>query len=985
MEVLGALASSLQIVSLCGEVTLTIIRWIEAVKTVDERIDAFVSEVGTLRMTYESLSRSLKDPSMLEAARITNRDVGGHLWTQMSRTLRDCEATMNSITAILRKIQSSNSVLRPVMKQLRESLHTGDLSRLREQVIMFNSSLQLPMQMMTLTIQLRQHEMTTAHQLHLNEQLALLSKGIERIQQMSKAMIAPRRSESFGGSTRVDDSSSNKAWFENMEDYVGTAKKFLESASVAASSLSASSVNNPDDDSHTAYEGRRGSSFVPLSLQKLKSIGTYVEDLVPPPDSGAGSGTPLPSDDHSDTELRHATLYDSDEEADDIDLQLLQALLQNGGTELARSNYAGAEENYREALLVSQNNSFTEQTACSTADIALMLADCLVKQEKYDDTIELLRPLAGFMTSPDDNPQSSGISTLSSSQVDTDKGQMLAANHLLGKTYLQKGNYNSAEKCCVLAFKGRKKLLGESHPKTIESIHLVIEMYKAKGQNARAEAHRIFLKPVDAIHAAAPRSISSSTPSPSSSDPISIPHSGSPVRSRRSNFNFTSPFRRAEKFGTPPTSMPTGNGPQMASSPHRMGDEFHHLSISSNDTSCLHIDSDNAHQIRRRTANSNSSSADLPNLTSGGNPTSQQLTHQRIQSFISKTPTIYASMSPAEMEQRFLEVSMFGKQGKTNKAVENGMSLLQQYDPKSSILIHRTSELKDTIKRSKAKGLAGTGYGFAPLHFFCSLKYEASMEVDILLRHNADPNAVAYKAGYGKTDPFVPLSLAVDRGHANIVRLLLERGATWQAERMRTGSRFRVERDGMHPLLQACQKSYVNIVDVFLEHDVALTEDLFPRQSWHGNSLLHEASYRCDLELVRLIMKHARRKGLLYDSNYTFIGNPSQQDEFGMTPIMHAVDMRDYSEKLRAAKSRDRIACLRLLLELDGDTGRAAGESTASSRSRRNSPGTLATGLHIQDKKGNTVYWYADEARGGDAELTAFLDEQSQRSRLIDI
>lgn len=995
MEVVGALASSLQIVSQCGQVTMTIIRWVESVRTVDERINGFLQEVTTLRTTYESLSQSLKDPSILEAARITNRDVGGHLWTQVSRTLQDCEKTMLSIINVLGRIQSSSRLLKSVVKQLRESLNTGELVRLRDQVIMFNSSLQLPMQMITLTLQLRQQEMTVAHQLQINEQLTSLRRGIERVEQISRGLAVPQRSNSVGGSTLVTSLTADKLWVDNMEDYVVTAKKFLDSASVAASTLSTPSTKQYDDDTPLAGGARRGSAFVPLTQQKMKSINLYVDDLP----TGSGTASPLPSDMQSETGTTHNVAYDSDD--DDVDFQLLQALLQNGHAAVDKANFASAEDNYREALSLSQSNNFGSRTACSTPDITLMLSECLTRQDKYDEAITLLEPLTTQTSAESDNARSSAISDASQPLWIADKGQSLSANHLLGEIFLKKSEFAKAEIHSVKAFKGRKRHFGESHPKTIESVTLVIAMYKAKGQNARADAHKIFLKPVQTTDETQlldlrPKPIK--MPSPTPADHTNSHGETSPSRPRRPTFNFTSPFKRSERPEVPPTSIPMSRANNFSgSSSYLVADEANPLSTSPHDTSSLHI-SVSAKQTEKQVRKYSSNSIGSHGIGSHGYvhrwPTTASDTvdqtptsHQRTRSSLSRAPTIYAGLAPSEMEQIFLDISNLCKDGKASKAGDKGIQFLQKYDPESMIMVHRAAELEKNIKKSKTKGLAGTGNGFAPLHFFCSMRYEPLTEIGILLQQEADPNAIAYKAGYGKVDPFTPLSLAVDRGHQNIVKMLLEKGATWDLNAITTGHRFNADRDSIHPLLQACAKGHVGIVELLLDHNMQLIEEVFPRMSWHGNSLLHEACFRCDTDMVEFLTSYARRNGAINNSGYSFIGRPGQQDTFGVTPIMYAVDLRDSTDlKFKARKLRNRIACLKLLLE-EGLSIRTKDDETDGvfiDSPKINSPGRVAMDLYIEDKKGNTVFWYAQDAIGGDAELRAFLDEQSQKSRLID-
>ena len=1001
MEVVGAIASSLQIVSQCTQVTVTIIKWVESVKTVDDRINSFVKEVDTLRATYESLNQTLRDPSMLEAARHTNRDAGGHLWSQMSRTLRDCEGTMVGITNILRRIQDASGVFRSVIKQLKEELTRGELVRLREQVVLFNSSLQLPMQMMTLTMQLRQQEITTVHQFHLNEQLTSLRKGIYRIEQMSKGLMTPNRQASLGGSTLVGESTTDKAWFDNMESYVETAKKFLDSASVVASTLSAPSVEGGPA---TTDLPRRGSNFVPLTHQKFNSISMYV-DQVP---TESTTDTPLASDAQSMVEPSHAMLDDSDD--DDVDLQLLQTLLHNGHAALDEGDFAAAEDNYREALAISQGSDFGPRIACSTGDICLMLGECLVKHNKYDEAISLLQPLASQSSVRTDLPQASSASVLSSGPRTLDKGQAFSANHLLGEVYLKKSDYVHAETHAVQAFRGRKRLLGESHRKTIESVNLVIDMYKAKGQSARGEAYKIFLKPAQPATESPSFGLApttSASPPPSAAEPISIPIESSTQRQqRRPTFSITSHFKstsRTERGDRPqppiafsrsgwiPPQSTSGRKPRsqhqgvLSASPVMTAEPIQ-MSMSPNETVFSHTSPGRTSQTRKASTNSNGSDPYATVARWGTNDIVDQYmgAHEGQRNSLTKAPTFSARMSRPQMEAKFAEIA---KQCRDEKSSKDGIQLLKLYDPELAILIYRTSELKANMKASTIKGLAGTGHGYSPLHFFCSLRFEPIAEIEILLELGADVNAVAYKAGYGKTDPFTPLSLAVERGHHNIVRLLLAYGAVCKSEAHST-SLNHADRYAMHPLLVACSKGFVDVVELLLEHGVHLNEEDFPRQAWHGNSLLHEACFRCDLSTVDLLMAFARRKGMLNRSAYSFIGRPGQQDFFGVTPIMYAVDMRDtHDAKLKAHKLRNRLICLKLLLGCNDDvrTRETDNGEVVVDHPEADSANRFVMDLHIEDNKGHTVSWYAAESVGEDAELKAFLDEQSRSSRLIDI
>lgn len=993
MEVVGALASSLQIVSQCTQVTITIIKWIEQVRTVDERIESFVHEVNTLRTTYEAMRCTLNDPALKEASKIADTDGGGHLWSQFRTTLYDCERTILAIVNVLRRIHANKSAFRPVIKQLRENLSSGELCRLREQVIMFHTTLQLPMQMLTLTTQLRQNEMTASLQMQISEQFSILRAGIERVERISHGLRNPQKKASLGGETIVGDPTHDKTYFENIDNYVGTAKKFLDSATVVAStkSLSAPSIRPYEEDISLVEGERRGSAFAPLSVPKFQSITQYVDDL---PLAGPAM-TPLVSETESVLDHAQSHVDESDDEDDEVDYQVLRHLLDQAHIELEQGNYAAGEDNLRSALPIAQRNNFASRTAVFPIDIELMLGECLVRQEKLDEAINILVPITEQAHARNITPQSSAASTFSHAAAGS-KGQALSAHHLLGEAYLQQPDLIHAETHALQAFKGRKKLLGNGHPKTLESVELVIKMYTAKGQKPLADAHRQFLKPALAVQEArtAPLSPSSSnTSSPPPAEPLGIAIESPPTRARRQPFR--SMFGRSERHEQPPTSMPisrSGSGP----SPFLIAEEFNQLSTSPHDTSSLHRGSEAASLSRPQRRQSSISTDSQPNLQRHVTTSdiaalnmSFSMSHQRSGSALSKAPTLYAGMSHKEMQEKFDEVAAKCREAKHTKAADLGKTILRRYDPESAIFVHREAELERNIKKSGKLGLAGTGCGFAPLHFFCSLKFEAVQEIEILLQQGADVNAVAYKAGFGRMGGFTSLHLAIGRGHKQIVDILLRYGATWNPEILQNGQDYNVDRDQWNPLLLACYQGRTEMVKSLLEHGMQVKEDEFPQKSWHGNSLLHEAAFKCDLDMVKLLMRMSHQHGNI-SSGYSFIGRPGQIDGFGMTPLMHAIDLRDAKDqKLVIRKLNHRVACLKIMLDderhLECHTEDTGSDEVVVDHPRRPSAGRSARDLQVRDKKDNDIYWYADESRGGDDTLRAYLHEQSRKSHLIDL
>jgi ankyrin repeat protein len=91
--------------------------------------------------------------------------------------------------------------------------------------------------------------------------------------------------------------------------------------------------------------------------------------------------------------------------------------------------------------------------------------------------------------------------------------------------------------------------------------------------------------------------------------------------------------------------------------------------------------------------------------------------------------------------------------------------------------------------------------GWTPLTLACAAGHQAAF--DLLLQHNADPNAV------GPAQPVYPLHAAVNHGRIQMAQALLARGANvnQQGEKQIT------------PLHLAAWRSHAALIQILLEHD----------------------------------------------------------------------------------------------------------------------------------------------------------------------
>lgn len=341
---------------------------------------------------------------------------------------------------------------------------------------------------------------------------------------------------------------------------------------------------------------------------------------------------------------------------------------------------------------------------------------------------------------------------------------------------------------------------------------------------------------------------------------------------------------------------------------------------------------------------------------------------------ISSTSTHPPSRTRQELAPRFAAIKAMRSEGKKSASIDAAMKLLREYDPDKKVLIVREAELKKNMKEGH-KGLASTGHGYAPIHLFCERKTQAAVEVEILIEQGVDVNAVACKAGMPGHDPFTPLQRAVEHGHTDIVRHLVEADVVIAPPKLQKGAAATAgSKDAItQPLLIACMRGFTEITFVLLRAGAAKLLKEFPSRQWHGNSLLHEACWLADTVMVKMLLDYLKTIRAQYHSSAGpdyesgIIGAPGQQDQFGATPIMYAIDLRDCtSDRMRMQKSQRRKDCLRLLLEhgIHGDLH--------SQTYRENIARVLSTKWTRGPGKGHSIFCYCDEA--GDEELTRLLD-----------
>ncbi|KAK5330947.1 hypothetical protein LTR70_000269 [Exophiala xenobiotica] len=915
MDPLSAVAASTQVAVYCTKCIISITKWINLVRTVDQRLEDFKQEVSILEQTYKNLRADLKKPTLIEAAREADISSGGQLWRQVTTTLENCDETLKAMMAVLEdinKVPGSGrfAYLRSsVMRQLNESLNSGDLLRLRMRIPLFNSSLVSTMQMINITLQLHHHDLSTANQNMLLKEIAALRQSVEYL--------------TSSGPTLPNRSATEDTVYANLRKYTATIKTFLSDASARASERSG------------------GSTILgqPLTATGQANINDWVQ--LPEQNEGPGDSEPLN--------------YDT------IDLRLTLGYIQNGQADAEGGNFSRAESNFRAALGKLDQNGFGDRLDFGHVDIQLLLSECCLKQEKYDESIERLKPIADGQASRDVDQ---GSSPLQSDAVQSvhglEPGLKLTACHILADAYLRKSDFVSGEKYAREAFRGRNRLLGLSSLKTRESIKLLINVYEAMGDTVHARAHDQLLQPQMETVSDVQSRASEPAPTPVSE---SFELVAVPSHETQHTVAVTEPARRTRisrflswrKLGSSASSSQqplNHNLPAMVMAGAVVQEPQGAISpvYSSQSGSAPHVHGHGNLDRNWYTPIYPSAPAALTAMHESNHTTTDHTS-----AALSISPNLPQSLDM--LFPRFEAIRSFCAVG--NFAVAE-RTRVRSTSEDTQCASKRT---QGKHQRGRAAGLTATGHGYAAIHFFCELRLEAFHEVELLLEGRVDVNAVAHKAAFPRKDPFTPLQRAVENNHVNIVRIMLEANVDTHSRRERGNAQ--VHCGSTHPLLIACDRGHTRIVSILLEHGVTVEDrDFVAAKSWRGNSLLHHACWLGDQQMIELLLEYVLNHKDLRPDTLATIGVTSQQDRWGMTPSMYALDLRGITDaQVRAAKEACRGEYLRILLEHTFATeGRAGMIPVAAALMLKRTEG---------DATGHSIFCGVLET--GDEELTALL------------
>ena len=676
-------------------------------------------------------------------------------------------------------------------------------------------------------------------------------------------------------------SSEDEKMYEHLGSCVVTARKFLSSASAASSSASWTGTVAP--------QIRQGEW---ISLVGTSEFGETlspesrgrIESWVLPPEGDDSESLDGPGNAISFGDESYANALEEQEalpvpsrkaENIDLDLDLTRNFLKLGQEKSELQDHARAEAFFRKALQLINTHDFQDRIALHPADVQLMLGRACLKQKKFAEAASILLPLT---------EQGKGC----------DEYQSLTASHFLGDMFLQKGELQQALSCTMTAVKGRNILMGSKHATFVESLRLLLQVYKEMGDEAEVEAWQGFLPSTPSVEE--PTTASSTEDKLGQTNDISgsISNTGKalPPTEKPGKGRFPFSFRKSSRpdskvlrnesldfLETP--LMPSGSAASSIRSSKTLSPSISPVTTFATTPEHGYIDDP---FFSDPTLSQSSTLNDLTPISPSKSP-----------SRIPSKPLAFGYTSVKVTKEQaataaFTKIRDLCNHGDHKKAAKEALSFLKVYMGKSDIPF--IPEITDNIRHSRKLGLAGTGRGYAPVHFFASLEAERLFEIGLLIEHGVDVNATDLVAGDPRSSPDTALLLAVERGHSNIVQRLLE---VPNIEIEHKGSM------GITPLFMAFGYGHDKIVELLVRHGANATMKENGRTT---TTLLHQAASKHDSETIR----HLLARGEAVDS----------LDNRSRTPLMCALD--SYAAPSKSALSSAKLdESLSMLVDAGAD------------------------------------------------------------------
>ena len=502
MDPLSIITSAVAVSKVVWNCSSVLCVFIDNVSAVDQNITALYNETESLRRTLASITTTLQSPSLKKHEKLP-------LWADVDECLAECKKTHQSFSQKLETIRpaeaTSNHFLKNAVQVFRMQFKEDDIRTLRGQIQSHSSAMQMILQMITV------HISTSTQDVILDELTPQLRTLINLVGDLHKSSIPPAIGNQGLRRSRTKLERSAKELASKASAVISSRYVLIQWSScqcVRAEHMyppltiersTAWSGSQPDvHDSIIARMTKQSMSTgselgEPLSIETRNRISAWrsqefrddstimtIPEESPsifsePVLSSAGSHTTPEISVSTDSTLKEPDIECSDDDEIEFELEIAQRYLIEG-RKRAQNDPAQAEEFLRKAVAKYQSIHST-QAAVETPGIQLEIAVLCFEQDKVAAAMELCVQL--LRDTPAD---------------DKSREIVLGASFLVAQIHLRRGQYDSALRQCKRTLNGRRRFNGKDTA-YFQSVALLCAIYRHKGDEIEALTYDGLLPP----------------------------------------------------------------------------------------------------------------------------------------------------------------------------------------------------------------------------------------------------------------------------------------------------------------------------------------------------------------------------------------------------------------------------------------------------------------------------------------------------------
>lgn len=367
----------------------------------------------------------------------------------MRSSLDDCNNTLEKLDKKLDDVQKSSRIgrgfLRKPTKLIKLNMNMKEILAYKQRVSWHNSAMQSAFQLINVCLALRNN----STQESVAQVLSRLKSQIGRVEYAVQGRYAGFRSGGLDDDEKVS---------HNLEELAKAAESFHSNVSTIMGDGARSTV--------------WGGSIMgdPLSADQYTDISNWI----PPPTINEETEPKLGHSRGGSSSANALTLVESSGDSDgdsDFESQITKRFEELAVTSLSQKEYSKAET-FLKKVLDRRNND--KQSVAQITSTNLTLAFIYGAQGKFQDAGELLMPIATAKRRPINEAIFLGL-------------------HQLAQVSLEKLDYGTAIQYCKRAVWGYDKISGKTTTQYLQSMALLVQIYRSKGDNSEAEVCESFL------------------------------------------------------------------------------------------------------------------------------------------------------------------------------------------------------------------------------------------------------------------------------------------------------------------------------------------------------------------------------------------------------------------------------------------------------------------------------------------------------------